>query len=254
MVSPLGSVTNALRVLKSYDAHHREWGVSDMARHLNIGKSTAHRLLATMAEERILERDPDSGRYRLGLAVFDLVGAVSSRYDLHEAVMTPMSELRQRSGETVQVAVLDGRQVVYIERLDSPNTLRMFLEVGRRNHAHSTATGKVLLAFLSDTELTKTLIGWDLQKLTPHTITDHKKLRAALRQVRDRGYSENWNESEIGVVSIGAPIHGRDGRVVAALSIAGPFERLEPYRREFAHATMETAAKASRRLGYRGAA
>lgn len=253
MVAPLTSVTNALRVLKSFDAHHREWGVSDMARHLNLGKSTAHRLLATMAEERILEQDQSSGKYRLGLAVFDLVGAVSSRYDLHEAVMTPMSELRQRSGETVQVAVLDGREVVYIERLDSPNTLRMFLEIGRRNHAHSTATGKVLLAFLPEKDLERTLSGWVLPALTQHTITDLKKLRSALRAVREQGFSENWNESEIGVVSIGAPIHARDGHVVAALSIAGPLERIEPYRREFAHATKETAAKASRRLGYRGA-
>jgi IclR family transcriptional regulator, KDG regulon repressor len=253
MVAPLSSVSNSMRVLKAFDAHHREWGVSDLARHLTLGKSTAHRLLATMAEERILEQDLETGKYRLGLAVFDLAGAVTHRYDLHEAVLSPLSELRQRSGETVQVAVLDGREVVYVERLDSPNTLRMFLEVGRRNHAHSTSTGKVLLAFASEKALERTLLGWELQQLTPHTITDHKAFRAELRQVRTQGYAENWSESEIGVVSIGAPIHARDGRVVAALSLAGPQPRIEPYRREFAQATMETAAKASRRLGYRGA-
>ncbi len=254
MVAPLSSVANSMRVLKAFDAHHREWGVTDLARHLKLGKSTAHRLLATMAEERVLEQDVETGKYRLGLAVFDLAGAVSLRYDLHEAVLTPLSELRQRSGETVQVAVLDGREVVYIERLDSPNTLRMFLEVGRRNHAHCTSTGKVLLASLPEKVLDRTLNGWELAKITPHTICDVKALRAELRQVRDQGFGENWSESEIGVVSIGAPIHARDGHVVAALSLAGPKERIEPYRREYAHATMETAAKASRRLGYRGAA
>jgi IclR family transcriptional regulator, KDG regulon repressor len=251
MVAPLSSVTNALRVLKSFDAHHREWGVSDLARHLGISKSSAHRLMATMTEERMLEQNGETGKYHLGLAVFDLAGAISTRYDLHEAVLGPMSELRQRSGETVQVAVLDGREVVYIERLDSPNTLRMFLDIGRRNHAHSTATGKVLLAYLSPSELDRTLKGWALPKLTPHTITQVKKLREELSLIRNRGWAENWHESEVGVVSIGAPVHARDGRVVAALSLAGPADRIEPYRREFATATAETAAKASRRLGYR---
>jgi IclR family transcriptional regulator, KDG regulon repressor len=253
VVAPLSSVTNALRVLKSYDANHREWGVSEMARHIGVGKSTAHRLLATMTEERILEQDAETGRYRLGLAVFDLVGAVSTRYDLHEAVLAPMTELRQRSGETVQVAVLDGREVVYIERLDGPNTMRMFMEIGRRNSAHCTATGKVLLAYLPEKQLDLALKGWTLAGVTPHTITDMKKFRVALKTVREQGYAENWGESEPGVVSIGAPIFARDGHVVAALSVAGSTDRIEPYRREFTHATIETAAKASRRLGFRGA-
>jgi IclR family transcriptional regulator, KDG regulon repressor len=251
MVAPLSSVTNALRILKAFDAHHREWGVSDLARHLDISKSSVHRLMSTMTEERMLEQNRETGRYHLGLAVFDLAGAISTRYDLHEAVMGPLSELRQRSGETVQVAVLDSREVVYIERLDSPNTLRMFLDIGRRNHAHSTATGKVLLAHQSPAELDRILQGWVLPKLTPKTITQIKKLREELALVRDRGWAENWHESELGVVSIGAPIHSRDGKVVAALSLAGPADRIEPYRREFALATAETAAKASRRLGYR---
>ena len=142
----LGSVANAARVLKSFTPTDREWGVSDLARHLDIAKSTAHRLLATLTDEGLLEQDPATGRYRFGLAVFDLAAAAQS-VDLHEAVMAPMTELRNRTGETVQVAVLDGREVVYVERLDSPNTLRLFLEVGRRNSAHTTGCGKALLAF-----------------------------------------------------------------------------------------------------------
>jgi IclR family transcriptional regulator, KDG regulon repressor len=251
MVAKLSSVTNALRVLKSFNAHDREWGVSDLARHLELGKSTVHRLLATMAEERVLEQHPETGRYRLGLAVFDLAAAVPLRHDLHEAVLAPMTELRNRSGETVQVAVLDRREVVYIERLDSPNTLRMFLEIGRRNHAHCTATGKVLLANLPEKELDRTLDGWELPAVTPHTITSIRKFRVELRQVRDSGYAENRHESEIGVVSLGAPIHGRDGKVVAAISIAGPAERIDPHRQKLSQVMIESAATASRRLGYR---
>lgn len=249
----LGSVANAAKVLKSFTPKAREWGVSDLARRLGIAKSTAHRLLATLTDEGLLEQDPISGRYRLGLAAFDMAAAAQSM-DLHEAVMTPLTDLRNRTGETVQVAVLDGREVVYVERLDSPNTLRLFLEVGRRNWAHRTGCGKALLAFLPPDQLERILRGWKPEAETPHTITDVDVLRAHLAEARDRGYATNRHESEIGVVSVAAPIRDASGRAVAAISVAGPAERLEPHELKLAYATMEVAATISRRLGYRGAA
>jgi IclR family KDG regulon transcriptional repressor len=248
----LGSVSNAARVLKSFTPNEREWGVTDLARRLGIAKSTAHRLLATLTDEGLLEQHPTTGRYRLGLAVFDMAAAAQS-VDLHEAVLTPMTELRNRSGETVQVAVLDGRDVVYVERLDSPNTLRLFLEVGRRNSAHSTGCGKALLAFLSPDQLDRTLRGWRLVAKTPHTIVDADLLRRDLAEARRRGYAVNRRESEAGVISVAAPIRDVSGRAIAAISVAGPAERLEPHELRLAQATMECAAAISRRLGHRGA-
>lgn len=247
----LGSVANAARVLKSFGPNDREWGVSDLARHLGIAKSTAHRLLATLTDEGLLEQDAQTGRYRLGLAVFDLAAAAQST-DLHEAVLMPMTELRNRTGETVQVAVLDGRDVVYVERLDSPNTLRLFLEVGRRNAAHATGCGKVLLAFLRPVELDRLLDGWVLEAKTPQTITDAAMLRRELTAVRQRGYSVNRHESETGVISIAAPIRDVSGRTLAAISVAGPAQRLEPHELAVSQVTVEIAAAISRRLGFRG--
>ncbi len=248
----LGSVANAARVLKAFTPSEREWGVSDLARRLGIAKSTAHRLLATLTDEGLLEQDGSSGRYRLGLAVFDMAAAAQSM-DLHEAVLSPMTELRNRTGETVQVAVLDGREVVYVERLDSPNTLRLFLEVGRRNSAHSTGCGKALLACLAPDQLERVLKGWTLTSKTPHTITGHVALRADLAESRRRGYAVNRRESEAGVISVAAPIRDISGRAVAAISVAGPAERLEPHELQLAQVTMEVAATVSRRLGHRGA-
>ena len=172
--------------MKAFTPTEREWGVTDLARRLGIAKSTAHRLLATLTDEGLLEQDPATGRYRLGLVVFDLAAAAQS-VDLHEAVLSPMTELRNRTGETVQVAVLDGREVVYVERLDSPNTLRLFLEVGRRNSAHSTGCGKALLAFLPPDQLDRTLRNWKLTAKTPYTITDVNALRKDLTEARRRG-------------------------------------------------------------------
>ena len=251
--STLGSVANAARVLKSFSTVDREWGVSDLARRLDLAKSTTHRLLATLTDQGLLEQDPDTGRYRLGLAVFDLAAAVQS-LDLHEASLSVMTDLRNRTGETVQIAVLDGREVVYVERLDSPNTLRLFLEVGRRNWAHCTGCGKALLAFAPTAEVDRILRNWRLPTKTPHTITRITALRQELEATRRRGYARNRHESEVGVVSVAAPIRDATGRTVAAVSVAGPADRLEAYEAELAGATVGAAAAISRRLGHRGSA
>jgi DNA-binding IclR family transcriptional regulator len=245
----LSSVTNAARLLKQFSARDREFGVSELARRLGLGKSTVHRLLVTLAEQNLVEQDEFTGKYRLGLAIYDLGAAVATGLDMHEAIMPSMEQLRAATGETVQVAVLDGRQVVYIERLDSPNTLRLFLEVGRRNWAHCTGTGKVLLAHLSEFELESLLDGWVLEAVTPVSITDHGALREALREVRSQGYAHNLGESELGVLSVSGPIRDVTGRVRAAISVAGPQQRMEPLLDKITLAVMEMAMTASRRLG-----
>lgn len=224
--------------------------MTDLSRHLSLGKSTVHRLLTTLTDEGLLDQDAESGRYRLGLAVFDMAAAATS-LDLHEAAMAPMTELRNRTGETVQVAVLDGREVVYVERLDGPNTLRLFLEIGRRNWAHSTGCGKALLAFLPPHALDELMSGWRLPAVTAHTISRHDSLRSEMREVRARGFATNRHESEVGVISVSAPIRDASARVVAAISVAGPADRLDKYELQLAQATMEAAGQISRRLGYR---
>ncbi len=244
----LSSVRNAARLLKQFGPHDRELGVSELARRLGLGKSTVHRLLTTLVAEHLLERDPYSGQYRLGLAVHDLAAAAVPN-DLHEAVSGLLETLRNRTGETVQVAVLDGREVVYVERIDSPHTLRLFLEVGRRNWAHSTGTGKALLAHLPKTELMQLLDGWEMPALTPYTITDPARLVEELREVRRRGYAQNLHESEVGVLSVSAPIRDRSGKVVAALSVAGPAQRMQPVMNQITYGVIEAAALASRRMG-----
>lgn len=246
----LSSVTNAARLLKQFSTKDRELGVSELARRLNLGKSTVHRLVTTLAAEHLLARDTETGKYRLGLAMYDLGSAVASHLDLHEAVIVPMERLRNLTRETVQVSVLDGREVVYVERLDSPNMLRLFLEVGRRNAAHSTSTGKVLLAHLPGSDLKRLLDGWELEAKTPHTITDRTRLTKELQTVRRQGFARNMHESEEGVLSVAAPIRNRLSQVVAAMSVAGPDARIQPAMAEITQGVVEAAAIASRRLGF----
>lgn len=247
----LSSVRNAARLLKEFSIREPELGVTELAGRLGIGKSTVHRLLATLLSEDLVEQDPATGRYRLGLAVHDLGSAVSAGSSLHAAVLLPMGDLRDRTGETVQVGVLDGRDVVYVERLDSANTLRLFVDVGRRSEANATGTGKCLLAFLPPDHLDRLLEGWELRRRTPHTITNHADLRRDLLKIRRLGYAMTQNESEMGVLSVAAPIRDTAGRVIAAISVAGPAQRMEQALPSITRAVSEAGAAASRRLGWR---
>jgi DNA-binding IclR family transcriptional regulator len=252
--STLSSVRNAARLLKEFSYGSREIGVTELSRRLGIGKSTAHRLLHTLAEERLLERDPYTGAYRLGLAMYELGSVVSAHTDIHEACSPVIDELRNATRETVQVGVLDGREVVYVERRESPQAIRLFGRVGHRNDAYCTSTGKVLLAHLPSERLETMLIGWELRPHTPFTITDMNRLRQQLDLVRQRGWAEQVNETEMGAASIAAPIRNGLGEVVAALSVAGPAQRLQgDSLKRFARPTLDAAQAISRRMGFRDA-
>ena len=250
--STLSSVRNAARLLKEFSRGSREIGVTELSRRLGIGKSTAHRLLNTLAEEKLLEQDPDTGAYRLGLAMYELGASVSMHTDLHEACAVVVDQLRNATRETVQVAVLDGREVVYVERRESPQTLRLFGRVGHRNDAHCTSTGKLLLAYLPPQRLDALLEDWTLARKTPFTIGDVTTLRRQLDLIRQRGWAENVQEAELGVASVAAPIRNGLGEVVASVSVAGPLQRItnESLKR-FARPTVEAGLAISRRLGYR---
>ena len=148
--------------------------------------------------------------------------------------------------------MLDGREVVYVERRESPQTLRLFGRVGHRNDAHCTSTGKLLLAYLPPHRLEALLDGWVLTRKTPHTIRDVDALRLELDRVRKRGWAENVNEAEMGVASVAAPIRNGLGEVVASVSVAGPLQRItNDSLKRFARPTVEAGLAISRRLGFR---
>ncbi|MDQ4115776.1 MAG: IclR family transcriptional regulator, partial [Actinomycetota bacterium] len=201
----LSSVANAARLLKEFSREDRELGVSELSRRLGLATSTVHRLLATLADERLLERGSSPGGYRLGLALFDLGASAVRGEGLVEAALPVMATLRASTGETVQLAVLDGLESVYVDRLESPHTVRIFSRVGTRLPATTTSTGKVLLAALPPDDLDARLAGWTPQRVTPHTIVDESTLRSRLAEIAERGWAENLEESRVGVVSVGAP-------------------------------------------------
>ena len=186
----LSSVRNAARLLKVFLSREGSIGVSELARRLDLAKSTVHRLLTTLAAEGLIEQDPASGGYRLGIVVFELGEAVRVHLDLHAAAGPVLVSLRAQTGESSQVGVLDDTEVVYVDRLESSQSLRLFTETGRRVPVHCTSSGKVLLAHLPPDERDALLARLPLRPLTPHTVTDPEVLRAECERVVRRGWAE----------------------------------------------------------------
>ena len=183
--------------------------------------------------------------------MYDLGNTAVTGLNLHAALTPPMNWLQDATGGTVHAGVLDLREVIYIERLDSPHMLRLFIKVGRRQPAHSTSTGKCLLAHLDDSTLDRILDGWKMGRKTAHTITDSAVLRRQLAEIRRLGYACNLEESELGVISVSAPIRDRTRTVVAAVSMAGPKSRFGSEMLALSQSVREAAAVASHQLGYR---
>ncbi len=247
----LSSVRNAARLLKVFRSREPELGVSELARRLELGKSSVHRVLTTLMAEGLVEQNPTTGGYRLGIVMFELGEAVRVHMDLHAAAGPILAALREQTRESCQVGILDGSDVVYVDRLESSQTLRLFTETGRRVPANCTSSGKILLAHLDDTDLARVLDDAPLTALTPRTITDRTLLLDELATSRRRGWAEAVEEREIGVVSVAAPVRDSRGAVVAAISIGGPLARLgHAARRRLAPILVEAGEAASRRLGW----
>lgn len=220
----LSTVTRALQVLQAFSYDRPVLGVSELARQLGMGKSSVHRILTTLAEQGFVVKTVDD-RYRLGFKLHELGQLVVSGLELRQVAHVPLERLRNDCGETVHLAVLEGTDAVYVHRFESPSTLRMFSRVGRRVPAHTTSSGKCLLAF-GDPANVDRVIRNGLQRIGPRSITTEAGLQRALRELRANGYVVSVEENERGVVSIGAPVFGHDGSCIAAVSMAGPTIRV----------------------------
>jgi DNA-binding IclR family transcriptional regulator len=247
----LSSVATAMRLLKAFTADGAELGISTLAKRIGVAKSTAHRLAVTLVQEGMLEQNRDSGKYRLGIALFRLGALVRQRMDVSNEAKPILYELREKTNESVHLAILDGTEIMYIYNLESTQAIRMRSDIGVRKPAYCTAEGQAMLAF-QPPQVIDAVISAGLAARTPQTITDPAALQEAFATIRRRGCAIEDEESELGMRAIASPIRDDSGEVVAAVGVAGPATRLS--RRTtaaFVPHVIEAAAAISRRLGYR---
>jgi len=245
----LQSVRRAITALEQI-ADAGELGVTELGRRLGVHKATASRLVATLAERGLLERDPFTEKYRLGFGLIRLAGSAMAGLDIVRTAHPILEDLADRTSETVNLGVLSGDAVVYLDQVTGSRSVVAVSWVGRRTPLHATSNGKVLLAFLDPGERDR-LLAEPLPATTSRTITDPQTLRRQLADIVKRGYAQTLEELEEGLNAIAAPVRQADGRVVAALSVSGPAFRMRPVDLpRIARRTMEAADTISRRLGY----
>lgn len=242
------SVSIAVAVLECF-LGSAELGASEVSRRLGVSKSTAHRALAALAQGGLLERVP-AGRYRLGLRLYDYGQLAIDRLLLRELALPILASLRDQVGETVQLGIASGHEVLYVDRLEGSHGLRFHADSYRRVAAHSSSSGKAIAAH--NVSAYQAIMSAGLTRWTPHTVVQPAKFAAQLQSVRERGYVVSIEETEVGLSSIAAPVFGlgpdHEQVAVGAISVAGPTQRVAMREQQVATRVVAAAAQLSRQM------
>lgn len=248
------AVRRAIAVLKAFSDDAPEMGVTEVSRKVNLHKSTVYRLLSAFEGEGLIAKSPETGKYRLGPELIVLGEQVLRHTDVHRVALPFLRDMADRTGETVDLEVLSGGNVVTIEEIAGKHVVAAAGAIGMPWAAHATSTGKVLLAF-QPPEKQRQILVRTLKKFTPRTITDSKVLSRDLIKIREQGYAVSYGELEDHLIAIGLPIRSRNGDAIAAVSISGPDTRLTPDKLPgLIRIGLDTCSKISARLGYHGPA
>ncbi len=242
-------ISKVADVLNLFSLERPEWGVSEVARELGMPKSTSCELLISLTDQRMLRRT-GRGRYRLGWRLFELSQTLLDTTEFRTEARRAMQELVERWGETAHLAVLEGVQAVYLDKVQpSPAVKIVHSRTGARLWAHCSGVGKVLLAHRPWDEVAVQLQEQGMPALTPNTLTDLEELAGELRVVRKRGYGYDLEEVSIGLCCVAAPIRDCSGQVVAAVSLSVPAYRFHPRIEELTAAIVEAARSISEVAG-----
>ena len=215
----------AFEVLGALLVARRPLAVSEIARTCGFAPSTTHRLLASLVRYNFAQQDPETSKYRLGLGLLEYGYAILNGLDVREHAAPVLTELNRATRETVHLAILDGHDLVYIDRRDTQHGIRVNTSIGRRGTPHTTGIGKALLAFLPEQGVDAYLESVRLEPKTARSITDPDVLRRELAQTRERGYAIDDGEDKDHVCCVAAPILGAGGHPVASISISVPDSR-----------------------------
>ena len=244
----LGRGITLLRVLAQTN---NPMTLSELSDAIGASRSTVYSLLATLHQHGMVDKDLLHKTYRLGVGTFELGSAYLSQVSLLPAFNEVAQQLVAWCGETVKLAVLDGRDVVYLGKQEGLYSVRLVARVGSRMPAHATAVGKLLLAQLANDDLVQLYHGYDFPTRTPNTVNSFALLHERVCHARDHGYAMDDEESALGLRCVATPIRDHDGHVVAAMSIGVPNDRLDRDRMlELTELALHYAQEISYRLGW----
>lgn len=249
---PVQSVHRALSIIEFLGDNPSGVGLLEIASELNLPKSTCHRLLQTLSNREFVYQEEQTEKYHLSMKIAQLSGNLIENIDIRHVARPFIEHLSNEINEVVHLCIREGNYVVYIDKVESTRSLRMYSQIGKRAMLHCTAVGKVLLSDLSNEEINEVIKEVGLKKLTEHTITNEEQLREEVNEIRNNEFALDREEHELGIYCIAAPIRDYSKRTVAAISISGPIERIKDAieNDNYKQLIMETASQISHRLGY----
>jgi len=247
----ISSLQRALDILSLFGSQTPELGITDIAKALNLHKSTASGLVYTLERNGYISQNPDNRRYHLGLQLVERAGVLLDQIEIRKIAMPELEDLRDWSSESVNLAILEENQIIYIERLLTDKSLGFRNHIGKRAWPHSTALGKAILSHLPQQQALAILQSYPLESMTPNTITDIDHLLQQFEVFRRQGYAIEREENEIGGLCISAPIHNYGATPIAAVSVSFPLSRLdEAIIADCGAKVREVAQRISAKLGY----
>lgn len=244
-------IDRCFAILEGIAKNNGEAALAYLSRSLDFPHSTVHRILSTLIQIGYVEQDPVTGHYRLGLKVLLLSSVILQNLDLRRIARDYLDGLMRETGETANLVVLDRDEVVYIEKVETQASVRVFSLIGKRAPVHVTGAGKVLLSELGQQDAIDILRSRGMPKLTRNSITELPAMLDELAIVRKQGYAFDDEECEVGARCVAAPVRNHTGRIVAAMSVSGPSSRLTPEGLgRIAPTVVKAAARLSGALGF----
>jgi DNA-binding IclR family transcriptional regulator len=241
-------IERMMNLLDALAAHSDPVSLKELAQTTGLHPSTAHRILNDMVVGRFVDRGEQAGSYRLGMRLLELGNLVKARLSVREAALDPMRELHRRTGQTVNLSVRQGDEIVYVERSYSERSgMQVVRAIGGRAPLHLTSSGKLFLAYDEPRVVRAYATRTGLAGHTKNSITELQKLERELSLVRARGFARDNEELELGVRCIAAAVRDDSNRIVAGLSVSAPSERMQD---EWIADLVTTAARISAGLGY----
>ena len=247
----ISSLQRALDILSLFGTQTPELGITDIAKALNLHKSTAAGLVYTLQRNGYIAQNPENRRYHLGLQLVERAGVLLDQIEIRKIAMPELEHLRDWSSESVNLAILEENQIIYIERLLTDKSLGFRNHIGKRAWPHSTALGKAILSHLPRQQALSVLRSYQLESMTPNTITEVDELMRQFEDFRRCGYAIEREENEIGGLCISAPVHNFTAQPVAAVSVSFPLSRLDEAMISTYGAKVKAVARdISEKLGY----
>jgi len=246
----LSSITNAIHLLKIFNKDDYEMGISDMAKKLELAKSTVYRMASTLASEGLLEKNPSNDKYRLGITLFSFGTLVRRRMDVSNVGRSYLMDLRSRVNETVLLGIPNHHDIMCINHFESNQAVHIRTDIGVKKSMACTAEGMIYLAS-QPSEFVDAVLDSKLVPRTPFTETSVSIIRKRIIQAGRQGYAIDNQESEIGMCSVATPLFNAEGAVIACVAVAGPIQRMTSEALDkIVPEVIEASKIISGRLGY----